>query len=223
MLPAFITFTGVDAHTSIEGMMTLAADYPVEFGFVLSPARQGTGRCAPLAFIGEVRAAHGGRLKLAAHLCDGYCEALVEHGACGLEVTGDLAGYARIQVNTEDPRADVGRIAAWAQALGSRPILQCQGAFPDDARVQWLYDPSKGKGLRPDAWPAAPGEREVGYAGGLGPENAAEVCAQLGRVARNYWIDMASGVRNAENQFDLGKCRAVCEAVYGEAGQGARP
>jgi hypothetical protein len=29
-----------------------------------------------------------------------------------------------------------------------------------------------------------------------------------------YWIDMESGVRT-DDRFDLGKCRAVCDAVYG--------
>ena len=56
MSPPFITFTGVNGRTSLAGMPALAADYPVQFGFVLSPARQGTGRCALLDWVSQVRA-----------------------------------------------------------------------------------------------------------------------------------------------------------------------
>jgi phosphoribosylanthranilate isomerase len=80
--------------------------------------------------------------------------------------------------------------------------------FPDDDTVDWLFDRSGG------LWPPHPGgDRLVGYAGGIGPDNVADVLEQIGATGP-YWIDMESGVRT-DDRFDLGKCRRVCEAVYG--------
>ena len=216
MLPSFITFTGVDLQTSIPRMMALAADYPVEFAFLLSPSRQGTGRFPPREFIRHVLSYRSSRFKFAAHLIDEYSANLVETQATGLEASGDLEGFERVQVNSDSPELSPKKIRQWADAQGMLPILQCADVFPDDPSVQWLFDPSKGTGRRPLSWPAAPGAGLVGYAGGIGPDNVADVVGQLEQVSQNYWIDMASGVRGPNNRFDLDKCRQVCVAVYGE-------
>ena len=215
MLPSFISFTGVDLQTSSPRMMALAADYPVEFAFLLSPSRQGTGRFPPREFIHHVLSYRNSRFKFAAHLIDEYSAKLVETQMTGLEASGDLKGFERVQINSDSPDLSPKKVRKWADTQGIVPILQCTQAFPADQSVQWLFDPSKGTGTRPASWPAARGTRLVGYAGGIGPDNVAEVVGQIGQVARNYWIDMASGVRGADHRFDLGKCRQVCEAVYG--------
>jgi hypothetical protein len=36
----------------------------------------------------------------------------------------------------------------------------------------------------------------------------------LEQTTGRYWIDMESGVRT-DDRFDIEKCRAVCEAVFG--------
>lgn len=41
MQPLFITFTGVDEHTDLRGMIALSAQYPIEWGVLFSPKRQG--------------------------------------------------------------------------------------------------------------------------------------------------------------------------------------
>jgi phosphoribosylanthranilate isomerase len=97
-----------------------------------------------------------------------------------------------------------------------RAVLQCQGAFPPDAGVDWLFDVSFGTGAAAREWPPlADSQPFCGYAGGLGPDN---VHARLARApvapGVRYWIDMESGVRT-EGQFDTAKCAAVCEAVFG--------
>jgi len=220
MLPTFITFTGVDTRSSVPELMALAADYPVEFAFMFSPARQGSARFPPLRFIAKVLAMRNNRFRLAAHLCDGYCDNLVEHNATGLEQAGVLNGFARVQVNSDNPKLSPKKIAAWAKSQGGMSaILLCSASFPAQEQVQWFFDTSKGTGTRPEHWPPAPGERLVGYAGGINPGNVAQVCRQIGRVAQNYWIDMASGVRDEQNRFDLDKCRQVCQAVYGKPGR----
>jgi hypothetical protein len=220
VLPAFITFTGVDTRSSIPDMMALADDYPVEFAVMFSPSRQGSARFPPLRVIRKVLSFRNNRFRLAAHLCDEYCDNLIRHGATGLEQAGVLNGFARVQINGTNPKASPKKIGAWAGSQGGMTaILQCTGPFPDDARVQWLFDTSQGTGTRPASWPAAPGAGQVGYAGGINPDNVAQVCKELGGLARSYWIDMASGVRDAHKRFDLEKCRQVCRAVYGKPGQ----
>lgn len=68
--PQFVTFTGADAQTSILGMQLLAEQFPVEWGILFSPERQGAGRYPPLEFVHELTERPG--LRLAAHLCGGY-------------------------------------------------------------------------------------------------------------------------------------------------------
>lgn len=103
-----------------------------------------------------------------------------------------------------------------------KPILQTRSdvLFPSDGNVSWLFDRSGGEGVSATRYPApaypANQQRagEYGYAGGINPENVASVLERIPNYTRDYWIDMESGVRT-DDQFDLAKCRAVCEAVYG--------
>ncbi|MDI2078449.1 hypothetical protein QJT78_52550, partial [Bradyrhizobium sp. Mp27] len=48
-----------------------------------------------------------------------------------------------------------------------------------------------GRGETPTAWPAHPGgDRLVGYAGGISPENIHGVMSVLEQTTGRYWIDM---------------------------------
>lgn len=80
--------------------------------------------------------------------------------------------------------------------------------------VQMLFDRSGGTGKVPDTWPRHPGGGvQVGYAGGINPDNVLDVIDAIGPDGP-YWIDMESGVRT-DDWFDLDKCEAVLQAVYG--------
>jgi phosphoribosylanthranilate isomerase len=82
--------------------------------------------------------------------------------------------------------------------------------------IYFLYDLSGGRGKAPAKWPPHPGgERLHGYAGGIGPHNAAEVVGKIDS-AGPFWLDMEGGVRDAQDRLDLEKVRAVCAAVYGD-------
>lgn len=78
------------------------------------------------------------------------------------------------------------------------------------------FDASGGRGIAPASWPAPPAgpKVRVGYAGGLGPDNVAEVIGVL-KQSPGAWIDMETRIRNEQDAFDIGLCRQVCEAVYG--------
>jgi hypothetical protein len=53
-----------------------------------------------------------------------------------------------------------------------------------------------------------------GFSGGIRSENARSVVDAIAAPeGAQYWIDMESGVRT-DGRFDLGKCEAVCRAVF---------
>jgi hypothetical protein len=210
-LPKFITFTGADDQTSIEGMCELSAQYPIEWGILFSPKRQGEGRYPPMRFI--ERLVGGKSLEFSAHLCGGDSRSVIESRESQHD---DLISeyFARSQINTSDPKADPFSIALWSNRLGITPIMQCRDAFPNDMHVAWLFDASGGRGIAPAAWPESRGIVLRGYAGGLNPENVAAAVDSIGEIVENYWIDMETGVRDYNDRFSLDKCRQVCEAVF---------
>lgn len=211
VVPTFITFTGADDHTDVREMIALSKGYPIEWGILFSPSRQGTDPRYP-GGEAQSRFAWSG-LRLAAHLCGDYSRAIMEGRLDDIvkQIPVDLGIFKRIQVNHRAP--DPIRINTFRKGWGPRCIAQTRAAaFPKDTSIDWLFDASGGRGVAPAKWPAYPG-RHVGYAGGIGPDNVRAVIDQI--AARGlYWIDMESGVR-ADGRFDIGLCRRVCEAVYG--------
>jgi hypothetical protein len=211
--PRFVTFTGVDEHTPIEGMAALSKRYPIEWGVLFSPSRQGSGRYPPLNFVG--RLIHSGHLmRLSAHLCGGHSRDVIQRGAS--DVDGFVAdGFERAQINSADTSIDAHRVLAWADQVEVMPILQCRGdGFPVATNVRWLFDESGGRGIAPTRWPQGHATATCGYAGGITPENVKDAVAAMPAV--DFWIDMESGVRDEADRFSLERCLAVCEALYGE-------
>lgn len=226
MNPSFITFTGVDDWSDINEMAALSDLYPIEWGILFSPTRQGVDPRYPRyetisRIVDAGRGAVLGGLRFAAHICGGHARAIMDEGpkafmeATPARLPVDLSDFRRIQVNHAAPSTL--QIQRFARGWSTRPrgIAQSRGSvFPSDERVDWLFDCSGGTGAEPAAWPPHPGWRRlVGYAGGINPANVASVVDAIG-AAGPYWIDMESGVRT-DNRVDLAKCRAVCESVYG--------
>lgn len=222
--PQFITFTGIDADTDMLEAHTLANDYPIEFGVLFSPSRQGVEpRYPDLNAVNRI-IYFSSDFRLSAHLCGGHSRSLLASAETMLDDL-ILAHFDRVQINTALHGIDTAAIRDWAAPLGATPILQCRDQFPEDENVTWLFDASGGRGIAPAAWPKpAPSKSYhtplLGYAGGLNPANVAAAVAAIGKHDECYWIDMESGVRDEQDRFDLGKCRAVCEAVYGKKAAG---
>lgn len=209
--PCYVTFTGIDRADLVPGMLALAARYPIEWGILIDAAQEG----APLfPDAGTRLALQSAPLRLSAHICGAAAHDIAEGRDPGL----DLAGFARIQVNhgrAGSSDVQVRRCAEFAARTGVRAALQCQGDFPADARVDWLYDVSFGTGMRPGAWPAIDRQLPLcGYSGGLGPDTVGAALARF-PIAEGaaYWLDMESGVRTG-TRFDLAKCEAVCRIVF---------
>ena len=99
MRPQHITFTGIDAATQADELVALSRDFPIEWGILLHPTREGTGRYPPLATIQSVLAYD---LKFSAHLCGGYARDIVRGGSLPGAVVALLDRFGRIQVNTAE-------------------------------------------------------------------------------------------------------------------------
>jgi len=210
--PAFVTFTGVDHADLIPGMQALSARYPVEWGVLVDAEKEGTA-LFPVAATRQAMQRAG--VRLSAHICGEAARDIVEGHVSDLV----LDGYARAQINhgrSGSTESEIHFSQLFAARNGLRAALQCQGDFPDDGRVDWLYDVSFGTGVRPATWPPVGNDRSFcGISGGLGPDNIGAVLSRL-TVAPGavYWIDMESGVRTGA-RFDLEKCAAVCRLVFG--------
>ena len=222
-LPEFITFTGLDELTNLDRVRDLSNRFPLEFGVLFSPKRQGSDPRYPgEKLLGQLRR-RTHLLHLSAHLCGEHARSVVRMS----EARVKLDGFARVQVNHDDPHD--GAIAQFARnRAGALPIAQTRGdVFPNSVTVSWLFDRSAGTGVAPSSWPKHPGKgRLVGYAGGIGPDNVREVLEAIDSDGP-YWIDMESGVRSVDflgrDWLDLDKCEAVCLAVYGDPTLGGAP
>lgn len=212
--PEFITFTGADDHTRGQDLVNLAKDYPIEIGLLWSEKRKGAPRYptgTTFDALSRGVKAFAPAVRVSKHLCGAEARALVDGGSF---VT---AGYAdRVQVNgIPGDQISVMKVRHWAVRRRVSTILQCRDSFPVDLNVAWLFDTSGGKGLAPAEWPEPyPGSPMVGYAGGLGPGSDFDAIAEVAGQTP-YWIDMESGIRNDQDEFDIRMCRAVCEQVYG--------
>lgn len=215
-LPDFITFTGADANTCRERMRLLSSLYPIEWGVLLSPSKQGIDPRFPAGEALRELRRMANTVRMSAHLCGGYARAAMDGEP--VETPIDLWAFDRVQVNHTAPNAaSLVRFQKRAEVGGI--IAQCRGrTFPAGTRVHWLFDCSGGRGERAKFWPPHPGDGiTVGYAGGITPDNVLDVLEEIAS-AGPYWVDMETGVRTAE-AFDLDKVEAVCRAVYGERGR----
>ena len=216
MRPVHITFTGFDAATKPGELVGLSRDFPIEWGILLHPTRQGSARYPALAHVQSVLELD---LRFSAHLCGGYARDVVRGGSLPSAIVALLDRFRRIQINTAERGVQSQVIARFAERFGARAILQCRGFehFPSDTHVDWLFDRSGGKGLLAPRWPVpGPKAQFVGYSGGLGPDTVATALAAITLQHPEhipYWIDMEGAVRT-NDVFDVGKCRCVCDIVY---------
>jgi hypothetical protein len=214
--PAFITLTGVDHAALLPGMQALSKRFPIEWGVLIDPDREGRPLYPGRSALQSIQASN---LRLSAHICGPAASSIVK----GHDPQLDLEGFARVQINHSRNGSDelaIQNSCAFGIRRNIRVALQCQGgAFPIDARVDWLYDVSFGSGKMTAAWPPVVSAHPLCcYSGGLGPTNVADLLRKF-PVANGtpFWIDIESGVRT-EGHFDLEKCGAVCELVFGGSG-----
>lgn len=227
----YVSLTGPDDKTNIAALADLSAAFPfVEWALLYVPHNEGAPRNPTRAWREAFFEAHLPS-RGAVHLCGSRAfEELLSN-----KLPKDVLQASRIQLNVNARRVEftdkqVLDIYRRSLDLGPGIILQRHAntaalidkfiaSLPvlDTHRVGVLLDQSKGTGRAPDSWlqPPALEGLHCGYAGGIGPDNTADVLRAL--VATNdprepYWIDMESGIRT-DNQFDIAKACAVLEAA----------
>lgn len=212
--PTFIAFTGVDRPELRHDIEALSRHYPIEWGVLIDEQPRHSALFPSFDVVHALLA--GSSIRWAAHVCG----ELAARIAAGLESAPHevLKHFARLQINhgfagsTADQAAHCSR---YASLMGARAVLQCQGEFPADTQVDWLYDVSFGRGSRPSHWPKlTPSEVFCGFSGGINAANVRDILTQIAAPSgSSFWIDMESGVRS-DGLLDLGKCEAVCRAVF---------
>lgn len=211
-----VTITGVDNLTAIDRVRALSQHFPfVEWGVLYSEARRGTGRYPshPLRWLEELPCA-------ALHLCGRAARAVL--GGAHHEDVMYMAAQtgSRVQLNgytqaTPEFLAAVGREAAFQSVefiLQCRSVEHLAAAVADvtaiearGGRASLLFDPSAGRGQAAKRDVSAP--CRFGLAGGIGPENVADVLVAAMRVGAG-WIDMESKVR-IRDRLDLDMVEVV--------------
>ena len=213
--PTFIAFTGVDSADCLSGMMDLARHYPIEWGVLVDDDKVDDILFANPDVRARLLETPG--LLYAAHVCGEQARLIANHPH---DVTVDLSRFQRVQVNhsfSGSSAEQVENTVRFGRMKRVRTMLQCLVDFPADCRLDWLYDTSFGTGKSPDRWPSLPDAQGplCGYSGGIRAENVRDILGAIAApVGSQYFIDMESGVRT-DGQFDLGKCEAVCKAVFG--------
>jgi hypothetical protein len=214
--PAFIAFTGVDTPDKLPAMQALSARYPIEWGILIDDAQSDKPLFPDVNARKAMLSAPG--LRWAAHVCGAEAHTIVNDPHSS---PLDLNGFQRVQLNhsfTGSSEIHIQNAHIFGKLRGVRTLLQCGDPFPEDARLDWLYDASFGTGVRPENWPTLPqGDAFCGYSGGIGPQTVSDIINRINAPeGALYWIDMESGVRT-DGWLDLRKCEAVCRAVYGDA------
>ena len=220
----------------------------VEFGVLFRPDKEGQPRYATSKWVeelGKLAAKSDGRMKLAAHLCGKRVNEVLDGDDSFVGTLYGL-GFRRVQVNaTAVNGVHVSRLSESVESFLSVVMKHRNLEFiiqrNEETKPLWegvlnldsndagkagylpknvtaLVDESKGTGVLASAWPTPPDEYDIGYAGGIGPNNIQIVLRDVLEAGngREIWIDMESSLRSMKNEkdvFDLDKCYEVIAAV----------
>jgi hypothetical protein len=229
----YVTLTGADDRTSIDGLLDLSAEFPfVEWGILFSQSRQGGSRYPSWHWVEHL--AIFTHLHLSAHLCGQWVNDAMQGRLTILAHESIEKAFGTIQMNCYKERLKQALVSPllWRAISvihnGYKPVIlggNYSGIAIDvekflNAGVYPLFDASGGHGQSPKVWPS-PFTTEhgtplfCGYAGGLGPDNVGRELTRINEVAgqSHIWIDMETKLRNTKDEFDLKKCRQVLLAV----------
>lgn len=247
-----ITFTGWDRHTDLHDLEEFCGDHEqecIEIAVLYSDSRSkdDVDRYPQLETAVEIlRTARASGQRAAVHLCGQAARAFLEDPSeSNAAPLIALANRAQVNVPEEfwasGPEKYRPALAA-ARSGWQRPVIvQTRDAarWPDVSHLEhpvrnaarmvpFLFDRSAGTGERSLVWPAPVPGRLVGYAGGIGPDNAAEFCSWLAEAAgARWWLDMETRIREpfprqlvlraaddppTPSYVSIAKCRAVMAA-----------
>lgn len=223
----YLTFTGIDAHCDASELKKLQEEYSVvEFGVLTSKNNIGCKKRYPSLEKMQEFADSG--LRMACHVCGGVARDAMRTGKFDevQELLGPMFNvFQRFQYNINGCKC-----TSYFRYEGDVPIIiqagtpdgetfyHCMNVLCRDGRIQGLMDSSGGRGVYSGDFDIVQDETKfVGYAGGLGVDNVKSAYLYLQRRLgdKPFWMDMESGVRDADDWFDISKARRVCEQVFG--------
>jgi hypothetical protein len=236
-----VTITGADDTVEPGHLFELWKAYPfVEFGILLSRnnTKLGCARFPSRGWLYELAllAQKALGLPLAGHLCGQWVKELLSGlplDGFGIVMDTKIGSHiSRWQLNTHGVPHDFAKDAFLGAVMGDpfrerQIVFQLDGqndglasACKDRINVAVLHDRSSGKGLVPAEWPGPVSDVYNGYAGGLGPENAAieieKICAKLADL-RLVWIDAETSLRSQDSTgrsiFDLSRAASFLKAA----------
>lgn len=229
-----ICFIGVDEKTDLDEIVNIQNDSKIslEFGVLYSPKRneKGDPRYPSINFIKSISHYFPSE-ETAIHLCGDSVEDFFNGDEKVLEI---CEGFGRIQLNfamkdysesklIDDILSATGRSNAAIiiqhnkskENLIKKLNFEINELFYHANNLHFLYDASGGFGREAkDFKPVFP-DIYTGYAGGIGPHNAADIVRQIEAVNNpndSFYIDMESQIRE-NNLFSIEKCRQVIANV----------
>ena len=202
-----ITLTGADERTHIQDLVDLVAKWPaVEIGLLYSHNIDGGNRYPSRPWLLTTAQALSGRCAL--HVCGRMARDELLAG----DMADIVAHTPRVQVNGRMTVDETVAAAARVRLL----ITQHNNLNPGllDAPCenhQILVDSSGGRGMSPDAWKTPHTKKQVGYAGGMGPDNLGRTLLSLSMIFKGeWWVDMESKLRR-DDWFDIALARRAAE------------
>jgi hypothetical protein len=208
-----VTLTGADEAVDPAELEDIRKKYPVvEWAILLAPGHMGKSRHPGREWIEEFLETCKGRKSL--HLCFNAISSFVAGEA---PIMALAKQFNRIQLNFAS-LANLPDSEALDEAIRSfhHPVIlqHGRGSAKLLARLsapnrQVLFDESGGTGKLPEQWPQPLPNVKCGYAGGLKPDNLRYQLPKIFKAAgkSEFWIDMESGIRDGQGNFDTGLAR----------------
>lgn len=225
-----VTITGVDNTVEMSFIDEMTSSYSsVEWGVLLTNGtRKGGPRYPDDAWLAELTTTFKGKYdqNFAAHFCGDLCDELIgesgESYKSGVLVEhSEPYFFSRVQLNSfPDGKWMPWHVNSLAASLAKVeiivPLTSDHALFlarhPFHESVTFLYDDSRGRGIRPDEWPPIThvNDRVIGFAGGINPNNIREVLDEFSTqdVDGWFWLDMETGVRT-DDRFDYTKVEEI--------------
>lgn|SRR3990167_9423329 len=208
-----ITLTGVDERTTWPQISELIYG-GAEIGILYKFSPDGRNRYPRLSWILDILDEAGEHC--AVHICGNRARTQLLAG----KLHQSIAKAKRVQVNGALLPSDLAKICGYCnqevitQHCNKNDILRFLTSVPGSNHAL-LVDGSGGRGITPDCWNRPRTAKQVGFAGGLGPDNLATELPKIAAVAiGDWWIDMEGKLRD-DDWFDVSKAKR-CLEIFNE-------
>jgi hypothetical protein len=223
MIIKYCTLNGVDDAVNIHDIVRLSKEYPfAEWGVLVDGVDEGSKRFPSKAWIEDFAATTPGVYKSLQITCSRMPD--VVEGVTNVLSSYNLNGFQRVLFSFDllaMPYTLISRILKWAREA---PHLQFITQHNGKNQNVWklfaeaglnnhavLFDSSNGTGRTPARWPEPISGIPCGYCGGLSPMNIEDNLAAIAGIIGDgvTWVDMASGLRDDNDEFDIMKAEQV--------------